>query len=798
MALSSNIPAISHLFPDFITSVTVPHIITGEHFDGDGLELWCWSPENKAAHLCQLAESLNETSPVLPATPPVDAVRIEPIDVERQVIVARVTGDVLWVRTEAGWSAPYLLNVPRPFWLSEENARPGELLHIYGFGMRHEHEGPRWPQPEQKLDGTVMLQGMGKTLFAEPIYEGRSTQWVADTRLLYFRVPTEAPAGQYRVYVHSGHGGEYGWSPVGALALHREMLVAKPEVNVRDFGAQGDGFSDDLPALRAAMQAVQATGGTVLLPPGTYRIEETLCPPPGVKLRGAGRENTLIKGFGVPATGTPPAAVLALTDDTGIEALTVCGSVARGVQSVIQRRSEMSTDAMIRLLPSRENEPVEHVSIIDCRLRALEEAPDTREPLYLKAIHVGHDYFGRCKHVTIHNNEIYGSLVFYRAERMEIIRNTWMDGTATIQVVIHGWAIDSLLDSNIFRDTPGRLCFYPLRHCYMRFNEVHGAFRGSWSNAEEVYLIHGDCDNYFGENYQRVISTTTSAGTTTLADATQQWKPDSHVDAVVLITAGKGFGQYRHVIGNNVDTLVVDRPWLIAPDAGSEYVVGRMFMENALYANLNDTPLRMSLYMDNIATIVERHRDEFSKGIDVWGCDDSSRDENGTPIKASEFHPSWYNMVLNGWLDGAIAHLSCKTQKSDLHQGPPMFANYIAHNRLRQSHMARTGFSRNTFAVGAIMVGFYSRMRGNLATGIGLSYTILANNQLSFTNCGINIRPVACKTFVFNNMFQGVDIPIINAGIGTVLNENRILTLTEEGMQTTSLADLPEKVEVES
>ncbi len=793
---SSPIAAISHVFPDFITSVTVPQVITGEHFDGEGLELWCWAPKNSATELRQSAASLGETPPALPAQPPADAMRIEPIDVERQVMVARLTGDVLWVRTGAGWSAPYLLNVARPFWLSQAEARPGELLHLYGFGLRREESGPHRPVPDALREGTVLLKGMGETLFAEPIYEGRSTQWIADSRLIYFRVPAEAPAGHYQVYIHNGHGGEFGWSPAGSLEVHSEIPAAKPEVNVRAFGAQGDGFSDDLPAIMAAIQAVEATGGSVLLPPGTYRIEETLCLPPGVKLLGAGRENTLIKGVGFDPAAGPPAAVLALTDHTGIKALTICGSVSRGVPSVIMPRSEMSTDAMIRLLPSRRGEAVEDVSIIDCRLRALEEAPDTREPLYLKAIHVGHDYLGRCKHVTIHNNEIYGSLIFWRGERMEIVRNTWLDSTATINVAIHGWATDSLLDSNIFRDTPGRLCFYPLRHCYLRFNEIHGAFRGSWTNAEEVYLIHGDFEDYFGEHYQRATGTATGGSTTTLSDATRQWQPDSHVDSVVIITAGTGFGQYRHVSGNTADTLVIDRPWRVAPDASSEYVVGRMYAENALYANLNDTPLRMSLWMDCIANVIESHRDEYAKGLDIWGCDYSSRDDNGVPQRANEFHPSWYNMVLNGWMDGAMAHLHCNVQAANLHQGPPMFANILAYNKVRQPHMARTGFSHNTIAVGGMLVGNYPYRKQNLPTRSGLSHTILANNEFSFTNCGINIRKSARKTFVLDTLFQHVEIPIIDDGARTILHCNRMLTVNEQGIQRTEIPDMESTREI--
>ena len=44
-------------------------------------------------------------------------------------------------------------------------------------------------------------------------------------------------------------------------------------VNVRDTGAKGDGKTDDTDAIAAAIKAVAGTGGTVLVPKGTYMVE---------------------------------------------------------------------------------------------------------------------------------------------------------------------------------------------------------------------------------------------------------------------------------------------------------------------------------------------------------------------------------------------------------------------------------------------------------------------------------------------------------------------------------------------
>jgi hypothetical protein len=52
--------------------------------------------------------------------------------------------------------------------------------------------------------------------------------------------------------------------------------TAASRVSVKDFGARGDGITDDAPAIQAALDSVPAGGGTVLVPAGDYRLGRTL------------------------------------------------------------------------------------------------------------------------------------------------------------------------------------------------------------------------------------------------------------------------------------------------------------------------------------------------------------------------------------------------------------------------------------------------------------------------------------------------------------------------------------------
>ena len=67
-------------------------------------------------------------------------------------------------------------------------------------------------------------------------------------------------------------------------------------VNVRSYGAKGDGKTDDAAAIQTVIDTL-TSGGVVFLPPGVYRVEST------VKLK----SNVRLIGVGIDATATPTA-----------------------------------------------------------------------------------------------------------------------------------------------------------------------------------------------------------------------------------------------------------------------------------------------------------------------------------------------------------------------------------------------------------------------------------------------------------------------------------------------------------
>lgn len=121
-----------------------------------------------------------------------------------------------------------------------------------------------------------------------------------------------------------------------AISAAAATKVGKGELvfNVRDYGATGDGATDDTASINAAITAATPTKGVVYFPPGTYvvsmsgsgSLRHAITVAAGITLRGASKEASIIKvAAGVGDYMTVIQGVAIATDLTGltVEDLTI-------------------------------------------------------------------------------------------------------------------------------------------------------------------------------------------------------------------------------------------------------------------------------------------------------------------------------------------------------------------------------------------------------------------------------------------------------------------------------------------
>lgn len=126
------------------------------------------------------------------------------------------------------------------------------------------------------LDGAKTLQSYA----ALRAYSGRATS---------VRITGSGVAGQFFLDAADTTSADNGGTIIVDASGHRWKRLFFGPVNVRWFGAAGDGVAHDAAPINATLTYAAANGyEDVYLPPGTYMLETTVAVPPFVGLRGAG------------------------------------------------------------------------------------------------------------------------------------------------------------------------------------------------------------------------------------------------------------------------------------------------------------------------------------------------------------------------------------------------------------------------------------------------------------------------------------------------------------------------------
>jgi hypothetical protein len=775
------VPEIANILPPF--RVEVPLMIFGEQFATDGMEVWSWQPPTGAAELQRGLDALAQGKPTaLPVQPPADAQRSELLDTDTHTLMTKAPGDVIWVRNAQGWSAPYLYNAARPFWISREQASPGEVLFIVGFGLRRDDD----------LPCHIAFLRDGKAQLVEVLAGAQSAQAVQDRYYSSFRVPAAAAPGRYDVYVSNGAGGRYSWVNAGAVEVIPPPKKL-PAFDITQFGANGADAKSDLPAIIKAMKAATDVGGGIVqFPSGRYLVEETFTVPARVQLRGAGRDLTCIEGIGYdPAQRrtteygnmSPQSYTLVmLQSESGLSGLTLQGMPGKGKQFFADYPMIYISNAT-------------GVRIEQCRIRGYEESAGTDVVQYNNAI-----YATQVTQLRIADCDIYGRPNFRIARRVDFLRNRIHEATGEIISVAPGLVYDALFDGNTIQDGASRLCLaFGGTHSLYRGNEILHKFRGDVASGEG-WLLHGGFPSAMTHLGNELTGTPRAAVGATMT-VTETLKPDTYGGYTVYIMSGRGCGQYRTVTGNTADTLRLDRPWTVTPDDTSRYVVRGYFTENAWYGNQIVGHAVDARPNDILANVWERHRNAHNTAYLV-GSHNMQMLKCGALMPGTSIWISAYNLFYRCQFDSSSMDQTGHQTFEPLLFHAPVFANYYVNSTFQRPQLGASDSFMSRLPTACVTLSWSAyEVPPNSDHAVvwpGISHTIFAGNRFSSAQTGIRIDTpdgrtrVTRKTFLLDNLFRDVGEPWLDRGAQTVYRANHRQVVQPDG--TVTMTTIPDGV----
>jgi len=721
----------------------LPLLVLGEGFPvGRNGFLVARLPTATKEEIQTWARELAKPLPPLPEKPPADAQRrgvVNPAYPRVGVLEEVTVGQqgLLWAVNPDGVSAPYHFGKPQPWWLSPKEAEPGDLVMMFGRDI----------YPLYSESNVILTPAVGGApIFAEP------RNWRTDApHTVFFRIPSATPPGAYKLWVHTGAGGRWGFAgplDLAVAAPHKDLPTV---VSCAQYGAKGDGTADDTAALKAALAAAKPKS-ILSLAPGTYNITETLVLPEGVTLRGSGQENTVIRGLGYRPDGPRrswwsqlaiPASAVRVTSRAALSDVTVVGALANGVgdRGLVEIDSgpnvEFTMEATVRDVRVRPGDhkgrtiyrsAISSGNIKDCQIVRCD---------LLSAIGLGSITWG-CR---LRQNRVESGAISSRS-----FNECWIEGNILTRggkgfvLALEPWGS---------------------RHNYIHWNEVHDVWGWEHHTDGEAYLFHGETE---GVRWGRTISWATGATPDSLTDLRVTWSQGVHKNSTVLLIGGRGMGQYRQVIANDEHTLKLERPWRTVPDPTTRYVVCKAFVENMVQANMQRSRGAIQLWYDSIGNEIRDHR-TTGEPTAIYVCGGDRWDgKNEDPRRQLAFLPAYFNRIMGCRADGATIHVSNDGPAAGLRE-PAAFGNIVASCLVGGTgavHSAR-------FDAGIGMFG--GRKEG--PQGVMSAMNLFYGNTVRGSPIGIRIDNGAEFTWVKGNTLKDTVEPIQDQGADTTLYENQ-------------------------
>jgi len=599
-----------------------------------------------------------------------------------------------------------------------------------------------------------------------------------------FKIPSDLTPGTYELWLHNGYGGPTGFAK--APSVHVIAAVSWPETiyDVKTFGANGDGHTDDTQAIqKALLQAEQHNGGVVHLSAATYVINQPLMIPSFTTLKGEGQDKTKIITSSPLKTMIKGNAHFAVTDlrliSSTAEQIIICPDEPKlynryGVNAPAFSCNDMQ---LVRLTIQHEV-PVPQPMPSNYRKTRTVTAfgPD----IILKDCHI------------INTSGM--PLALFALHHDQIIHNHFEPGEG-------GWVGMWDEDESVFENNE----LHPLPNTHGNGTGIQGdayRFYFAGNHIHDLRGTYGEAFSFDTAYFAFWIGHFESLGdhllTVPSATLTDQ---DPHNKStfgqaldlkgkVVVIVQGKGLGQRNRIVSNTAQTLTLEEDWIIPPDANSVLAVLNNKTEIAMVNNhFENVAAMIQLYSQGYGIIIDHNEGTNTGGTygTSWDFQPREKDKSikqrfGRPMHRLSicYFNEWTHNHLTGVLDpqninaphipypnaaiiGPVLSVQGRNDPLDV-RGITTLGN-IERDNLGDKDVTLSLVYQNK-----------NKPHPTQLPPMPMSYiardTIIEGNKISNSSVCLDIYPGNQDTLVHNNHFQNCSIPIQDSGIHTLIEED--------------------------
>jgi GH24 family phage-related lysozyme (muramidase) len=636
---------------------------------------------------------------------------------------------IVWAQNGSGVSKPVTINQTEAWWVGPDTATRGEVTSIFGRNLS---------QDGGTTSSNVYIEdSTGKGYWA-PIVSTNPYK-------IDFKVPTGLANGSYKVWVHNGDGGQYGWSKPVTLTVNDGLNYTGKTFSVKDFGAKGDGVTDDTQAIKNALAAADKVDwSTVYFPTGTYVVKDTLFPGyDKVRWLGDGKSTSTIKaanGFGSDF----------LFEGSGLKQITFQNL---GIDANASKVG-VSTFYNYKASQIRNSTDIQYLNV---KINAEGGA----NPF---------DFSGNTR-VFIKNSEVIGSEGFLGNAKQVFIDGTTFKGTDNKDTLLQGFGVQQLsitnsVGKNLDASNPsngkwvkGRL-FLDMGYWGVSKNQYFG-------NNETIDLAPtsdtGDADQNSGEQILWEPQESKSLGAVTGGSTTSvSFSAPPSVDTAwyLSIIGGKGIGQSRQVKSYNSSTKTyqVENGWNVAPDSSSVIVASKTASQIVVYGNTldgaSDYKSRITAssgvqpYLGATDVIIDNNTfSQLRNGVSLWA---------GSPAGGGkgQFSPTYFTQVTNNKFVDTLTGIRFYTQDGwngtkvigtnfsgnslkNVNTGIEMINNRTSGNAYPEFNM--NVFQGNTFDKVGTVLGTGSTSTQGVKNNFFIDNDFINTSQASITGSSSNV-----------------------------------------------------------